>query len=700
MLTDELPLPDIAVKTCHPMDSSRVLLGLLMLSEQAVETQDAALESETLDNVVSKGVFRSLFSALHFRDVSTVRHARRVAMLSVGMAQHLGWDGRQLKVLEVAALLHDIGKLGVPDSILYKPGSLSPDETELMALHCGIGIDVLQACRVDQGVLEMIAQSNTHFSANRQLSRRLGNTLNQGARILAIADAYDSLATDQVYREAKPHVEIMSILMDSAGSQFDGNIVSAMARWMEQSGVPFQPDTEMNIAPRNSTRLSEELEASSLCHIFSYLYLLERLYDGFYLINSDGRFVVWNGGAQELFGYDAQELLQQRWADGALAYRDKYDEEKPIDQLPLASVVRTGRPQTSQMKVQQKDGGWLFVELQTVPIVDHQGELKGVAEIFRDIERGGRRSGEYRELKLAASRDALTNVANRGELETQLAVALAEYSKHPKADPFSVIFLDVDHFKSVNDTHGHAVGDQVLIGMAKLLQHEMYSGELVARYGGEEFVVICPDTPMSQALSRAERLRLAVANAKLSEVDDLKVTSSFGVTVVEPGDSVESILRRADKALYLSKENGRNQTTSLTNEQFNTDVVPEKKSEPTDNRCVTESFLACIAADMIVYKLGGFVQGQKAKLLDVNDNCARFRIGKRRLLSRFTSKRRPVDVKITFGDSSQSKRGRPLVQVDVEIRPVGRVGAEKFQLNAREALKSLKSYFAAEKCES
>ena len=196
MLSDELALPEVSIKNCHPMDSSRVLLGLLMLSEQAHVTEQGGLDSETLDGVVSKGVLRSLISALHFRDLSTVRHARRVAMLSVGMAQHLGWEGRQVKVLEVAALLHDIGKLGVPDSILYKPGSLSPDEAELMALHCGIGIDVLQACRVDSAVLEMIAQANSHFADNRSISRRIGNTANQGSRILAVADAYDSLSTD------------------------------------------------------------------------------------------------------------------------------------------------------------------------------------------------------------------------------------------------------------------------------------------------------------------------------------------------------------------------------------------------------------------------------------------------------------------------------------------------------------------------
>jgi putative nucleotidyltransferase with HDIG domain len=86
-------------------------------------------------------------SALHYRDVATVRHSRRVAVISVGIARVLGWEGRDLKLLEVASLVHDIGKIGVPDNILFKPGKLNQEEQELMELHYNIGVDVLQASR-------------------------------------------------------------------------------------------------------------------------------------------------------------------------------------------------------------------------------------------------------------------------------------------------------------------------------------------------------------------------------------------------------------------------------------------------------------------------------------------------------------------------------------------------------------------------
>src|SRR5690606_10371383 len=142
------------------------------------------------------------------------------------------------------------------------------------------------------------------------------------------------------------------------------------------------------------------------------------------------------------------------------------------------------------------------------------------------------------------------------------ALLVAEYSCSNGREPFSVIFLDIDYFKSINDTYGHTVGDEVLVDLARLLQHETYSGELVGRYGGEEFVVVCPGTDLMQSIKRAERLRVAISRGHLGNVKGLEVTASFGVTQSEPGDSVESIIRRADKALYKAKDLGRNRTCS------------------------------------------------------------------------------------------------------------------------------------------
>ena len=357
LLSDDLLLPERSVKNAHPTDSSRVLLGLMNLSRKAEEAESTGSNAAMLDGVISKAVLRSLLSALHFRDVATVRHSRRTANLAVGMATYLGWEGRQLKLLEVAALLHDIGKIGVPDNILFKPGELGPDEAALMALHYNIGVDVLQACRVDQEVLQIVNQSHSHYNGSTDDFRRIGSDVHFGARILAVADAYDSLATEQVYRESKSHDEIIQILGGASGTQFDGNVVAALERWIDRDGAPYasdQSDSAKKGQSRGPAQLEDAMEASALCHIFSYLYLLESLYDGFFLVDADLRVVVWNHGVEKLLGRPSHEMLNNVWTSKLLAYSNIYGEEVPQEERPLNIAISTGKPATLQLQIQHQ----------------------------------------------------------------------------------------------------------------------------------------------------------------------------------------------------------------------------------------------------------------------------------------------------------------------------------------------------------
>ncbi len=686
-----------------------MLLGLMTLSRKATDAEAVPEANGPLEGVISAAVLRSLLSALHFRDVATVRHARRVAQLVVGMAQYLGWEGRQLKLLEIAALLHDIGKIGVPDNILFKPGGLSSDEANLMALHHAVGVDVLQACRVDKEVLEIVGQARDEYGSPACGLRRTGSAMSLGARLLAVSDAYDSLRTEQVYRKGKSHEEIMRILMDNAGTQFDGNIVCALARWSQESGLAHTPTAQGDggggpVRALGPAHPEEALEASTLCNIFSYLYVLESLYDGFYLLDSDMRFVVWNSGSERLLGHRTHDMLGRVWTHRALSYAEASGQPYPEHDSPIHHVMASGRATTTTVKIRHADGQWIDVETQSVPLLDEQGHLQGIAEIFRDLSRPSRRPQEYRDLRLAATRDPLTSVANRGELETQLTLLLAESTRTNWAEPFSVIFVDVDHFKRINDELGHGVGDAVLVEVARLLQHETYSGELVGRYGGEEFVVLCPGTELEQGVKRAERVRLALSRTRLAELDR-PLTASFGVTQAEPGDSVESVLRRADKALYAAKHDGRNLTRSLSlAEQNRGELVQATPELVPQNKVFQGTFVTMVAADMLVYKMGGFVTDEKAKLLEVTPNRVLLRVGQRGLLPFWggSDDRRPVDVEVNFGEPQRSEvRGRKVgtakVLVTVRIRPVGWIrDKETFDERAARVLRQLSSYFAAQ----
>lgn len=685
--------------------SSRLLLDLLRLSRSGDLAATTDPNANALDGVIARPVLRSLLAALRLRDPNTVQHVRRAALFATGLARFLGWEGIALRKLEIAALLHDIGKIGVPDHVLFKPGPLNPAELELFALQHHVGMDVLQACRVHQEVLDIINQSNPNFDNGL----RNNTELHQGARILAISDAYDSLSHKQVFRDAKTHEEILSIMNGSAGTRFDGNLVGVMNRWVQAEGLPFHRELAEPPSMSNSGffQLAEEMQASSMCHIFSYLYVLENMYDGFYLVDADLRFRIWNTGMERLLGRPASQMLDQSWTSQQIEFADDHGTPLSESARPLREVIKNGRPQTAQLKMRHANGSWFNAEVMTVPMIDHDGSLQGVAEIFRDLSQDRRRRRDDKDLRKQATRDSLTGVANRGELERTMESLLAEFNRKPDAEPFSVIFLDVDHFKAVNDTYLHLTGDQVLVGLAKLLQDETYSGELVCRYGGEEFVLVCPTTELAQAVSKAERLRMSIADSKFTNVDHLKITVSFGVTEVVPGDTIDDIFRRADKALFTSKDKGRNRTTALSKQEFLHGKNETSVTEAKPNYAYESSFQACVTSDMIVLKFGSFVKEQQAQIVTTKEGHAVLRLGGTLLLPFWgaSPKRQPVEMDITFGPTPKTsgQGAKPSVsdrtQFQVKITPRGwPTDIPTFQQRARQAYRMLKAYFVAD-CE-
>jgi diguanylate cyclase (GGDEF)-like protein len=172
-----------------------------------------------------------------------------------------------------------------------------------------------------------------------------------------------------------------------------------------------------------------------------------------------------------------------------------------------------------------------------------------VINVFQNI------IGELQRRLLAqAITDPLTGAYNRRYMEARLEEALQGARRRP--EPVSLLMVDVDHFKRVNDEHGHKAGDGVLRGLVQLLRHRARAVDLLFRMGGEEFVLLLPDTPEDAAAGVAEELRQAIAATAL--LDGKVVTASLGVAGARPEDTVESWLRAADAAMYAAKEAGRN----------------------------------------------------------------------------------------------------------------------------------------------
>jgi diguanylate cyclase (GGDEF)-like protein len=159
-----------------------------------------------------------------------------------------------------------------------------------------------------------------------------------------------------------------------------------------------------------------------------------------------------------------------------------------------------------------------------------------------------------KELEQLAVTDRLTGLFNRLFLDQVLEREFSTIGRH--GTTFSLILLDIDHFKHVNDTYGHHAGDEVLKTISKILKDTMRESDIVGRWGGEEFLILCPNTPLSDTLKIAEKLRRSIEQYDFASIGCR--TASFGVACYQPGDTIASVEARADKALYLAKDKGRN----------------------------------------------------------------------------------------------------------------------------------------------
>ncbi|WP_165493117.1 GGDEF domain-containing protein [Hylemonella gracilis] len=181
---------------------------------------------------------------------------------------------------------------------------------------------------------------------------------------------------------------------------------------------------------------------------------------------------------------------------------------------------------------------------------------------LKNTAKNERLAGLLRMARRDAETDALTGLANRRLLDSTLTNRWQVGGRNDRRErPLSVLMLDLDHFKRVNDTHGHDVGDQILKAFAVRTSEQLRKPDLFARYGGEEFTVLLPGTDAARALLIAERIRAAIADMPLLAEPAVPLTVSIGVAQRTPNESTESLLARADAALYAAKQGGRNRVT-------------------------------------------------------------------------------------------------------------------------------------------
>ncbi|BDG03029.1 GGDEF domain-containing protein [Anaeromyxobacter oryzae] len=215
------------------------------------------------------------------------------------------------------------------------------------------------------------------------------------------------------------------------------------------------------------------------------------------------------------------------------------------------------------------NGTWVDgVRVEAAPLVDGSRVAIGGATTLKFAYTDELEARWQLKLAESALQDPLTGLSNRRHLEERLAAEVAAGLRH--ARPVSVLLVDVDHFKAVNDAHGHLAGDEALKMVAFVLRGAVRKEDVLARFGGEEFVVVARETPLAGARALGERIRRAVERSRCAwQGQDLALTVSIGVTVsvgaaqLEPGRTERELLESADRALYLAKQGGRNRVVAI-----------------------------------------------------------------------------------------------------------------------------------------
>ncbi len=290
---------------------------------------------------------------------------------------------------------------------------------------------------------------------------------------------------------------------------------------------------------------------------------LDGLTEAIYFVDRDRRIVFWNRSAERLTGIPASEIVGRRCCESPLHHAPGTGTALCDGECPLTAAMGEGKPREEDLELQHRDGRRIPVRTWVSPIRDRSGTIRGAIEVFRDISEVLAQQERTARLERAAMLDVLTGIPNRRHLESALHGRLEEMERY--GWPFGVLFVDIDRFKEVNDTLGHEVGDRVLRMVARTLSADQRSFDLLGRWGGEEFLVILTNVTDEGLWSIAERSRIRVqeSSAGLEDGQSVSVTVSIGGTMAEKGDTLESLVRRADRRMYLSKSAGRNRVTVL-----------------------------------------------------------------------------------------------------------------------------------------
>jgi diguanylate cyclase (GGDEF)-like protein/PAS domain S-box-containing protein len=666
---------------------------------------------------VRLGIASSLFAALQCKHAATAGHSLRVALTCSSWAVKMGLEQPRRDAIEIAALLHDLGVIGAPDQILLKPGNLEEDEMALMLRARKNSLEILRHCCISEEVLAIVGNVPAWYDGSRKGFLRRGANIPYGARMIAIVEAFDAMTTDHVYRPARSQESAMGELFECAGRQFDPELVRHFAEFYREDHSALHQQAAqrwlhaLDPALVNS-HWSLNTVPSPLCGVKAESLfeakLLENMCDAVIFIDVAGRIALWNRGAERLTGIAADSICGQFWHPALLSMSDEKGESIGDADCPVNTVLKSGVHLLRRLTIVARMGRHVAVDTHVIPVTGDDGIITGGILMFHDASSETTLERRCMNLYDKATNDPMTQVANRAEFDRVHEMFVEVHLQ--RQIPCSLVICDLDRFKQVNDTFGHQAGDEAIKCLAALLKSSCRPGDLVARYGGEEFVVLCTDCDNATAARRTEQIRMNLCHMPRLKMGSRQVTASFGVTEIQPGDTPETMLRRADRALLMAKAKGRNCVVQLGGglnvKQQPGKTKSQRRHADSNEKLLEKKLVTAVPIKMAVEKLRGFVADHDAKIISVEGNNICLEIEEQRFNRLRRMADRPalftIDLlieeersRINNNDPHESARVRTIIRVVVMPQIIRNRRRKDILRRANELLASLCAYLMA-----
>jgi len=514
---------------------------------------------------------RALSAALNAKDYYTIGHAARVSAYMVLLGQKLGWSTDLLQQVEGAAYLHDIGKIGISDRVLLKPGKLNAEEWTLMKQHPVFSADIIRTL-FDEDLVLGVRHHHERWDGGGYPDGLKGERTSPIARAMCVADSYDAMSFQRPYRNALDADQCLDELRRCRGSQWDPEMTDAFLEVLagleerRQKAVRIAREAARRIDPHMHARLQtpEDEKSKEYAAIAA---ILRDVRDA----NPPTRFVTTQTRLNRRYVIivDAEENEEDRSHIGEDIFPDEI-----LQVLP--KVLAGEDPRVNALFADQY-GVWVSG---LAPIRDDGGEIAAV--VAADLPPySGAALGVLRTrgddslasiLQTAAIRstraevdtitDGLTGLYNHRYLHERLDEELARCEQ--EGTRLSILYGDLDRFKEFNEQAGHRAGDNALRSIAHIVEQSIRAVDLASRYGGEEFVVALLETGPRGAFEVAERICQRVRETWVAPSQEPLSISIGVVTYPADGTIKDELLDKADWAMNVAKRQGRNRVVAFS----------------------------------------------------------------------------------------------------------------------------------------